>query len=227
MHYLLIFVVVALCTHLPVSGFTSFATHCDSTQQLSDKAFLESFPYPLFFEKTNLSDYNSLEQNRLLLDSMGRKGDEFIYTLAEQYTKIHPVNIQDFEATKSLIELGGMYLLTLEKIQPDRHLVYEAIGDDLLSQVAAQVEQGIKKGTLDKHHWQTRYLIERLKTYKLSIDIPMSKWEKLTFNVQKGNWAYLWTRATGRYLKEMMGLSISGLFVLLGGIFFLKKRRKV
>ncbi|MEZ4884164.1 MAG: hypothetical protein R3E32_05430 [Chitinophagales bacterium] len=203
-------------------AFEGMESYFQQNEALESKSFLQHFPFETYLEQTKLSDYQTLEKDRQLLNEKGKSGNEFITILGEKYLQQKPVNINNFKQTKNTIEVGWLYLKALNQITPKHDMSFDILGDYLLSQIAEKVEAGIKEGTLEIDNWQTRFYVQRLEDCNYFIDIPKSNLSKLLFHVQHHNWGYIWSRVRSRYLVECMLVLM--LPLALFALYFRKKK---
>ncbi len=208
----------------PCFAFEGMEVYLQENEGLSEKAFLQDFPFEAYLEETKLTDYQALETDRQLLKEKGKDGGQFIAALGEQYLKAKPIDLLNFRQTKNSIEVGWMYLKALPKIVSKPDVSFEVMGDYILKEVAEKVEQGIKDGTLEADNWQTRFYVQRLEDCSYYIDIPKSDVSKLLFHVQHNNWGYIWSRVRSRYLMEFIFLLLLPIGLL--GWYLKKKKNK-
>ncbi|MFK7905000.1 MAG: hypothetical protein AB8B69_07745 [Chitinophagales bacterium] len=206
-------------------AFEGMESYLQQNEALNQEDFLKTFPFEAYFELTPINDYQTLEQDRQLLNENERAGDKFIEVLGKKYLETKPIDLTNFKQTKNKIEVGWLYLYALPQLIPKHHMSFDILGDHLLSQIAEQVEKQIKDGKLETDNWQTRFYVQRLQDCSYFIDIPKSNVSKLLFHVQNHNWAYIWSRVRSRYLTEFILILL--LPLALFALYFRKRKMRM
>ena len=165
------------------------SSYLKETTAQSDKDFLKNFPYQDYLKKVSLKDIDVLETQRKTLNQNKRDGDKFLYLLCQHHIENSPKNIHGLT---ELLNLSQMYLHHAS-ISEDG-MVYEILGNTILEEVANQTESQIKEGKLNKNNREVKTIIGLLKSHQFIINIPQSDWEKLSYHIRQGNWAYICDR---------------------------------
>jgi hypothetical protein len=219
-------IILCLCTN--ILNASSF----DMTilEEVEFELFLDTFNYQTYFEKVNPSDIDFLESDRQTLNLLGIDGNQFIWKAFEFYTE----NLKlDFDnntyIVKEAVRLAEI-MFHSQNYLPDSVYIYTTVSDLIFETIAKSLEGSIESGEFDKNDFHIRYMASRLCDNQYCIDISTSNWEKLLYHIKEGNWAYIWDKSTGTYLKEFLIALISGTLVFIlfvwGIISIYKKRKK-
>ncbi|MFK7946826.1 MAG: hypothetical protein AB8G11_04500 [Saprospiraceae bacterium] len=198
-------------------------------EEINPQTFLKDFDYQNYLQKVRVNDLKTIEQDRQALVKSNINGDDFIWALFEHYIQSNGLNFHNESGNVSeLLELGEI-MLHSTYYMPDSVFVYTGISDLIFETISKSLEDSIAIGEFDKHDFHIRYLVNRLCDNKYCIDISTPNWEKFIYHIQQGNWAYLWTKSTGTYLKEfLMAIAIIILIsvLLVWMIYRIYKKRK-
>ncbi len=176
------------------SGFAlDLKSYYEETNHYSNAEFLEAFPYEIFLQDFKAEQIKDLEDLRNYLNSLDRPGDKFLYELGKHYRRTLGSSLVDLLNQKNLAD---QFLTHANKI-PDG-MIFELLGQDLLEQIAFELESQIKKGDISEHGADSQALILYLEEQQYLLNLPQSNWEKLQFHASEGNWGYIFDRA----LKE-------------------------
>jgi hypothetical protein len=155
-------------------------------------SFVKNFPYIKYLEQVEFTDFQTLQADRRLLWQEKGDGDLFLYYLGQRFLEIYPVSRYDL-AQK--LAIGEAYL------NPDKGYwndatdeIYRIIGYYILGQVAKTVENEIKAKHIKANDAVTQHVIRRLEQNRIYFPIEKSKLEKITENISKGNFQYLFNR---------------------------------
>lgn len=177
-------------------------TYCHDNDHLPWTTFLDEFPYEDYLETTSLLHYATLKRDRDALNEIFREnGDAFLVRLIEEYLKQRPINIHDVTDLEYKIKLAETYQ-QLPDIVPDCPGVFLDISDELMSKIAKKAEAAILAEEIHKASFSAQLLKHRLASNGYLINLPVSQWEKLTFNIREGNYAYIWDRIQKRIWVE-------------------------
>lgn len=209
----------------------SLASTFDSIQmkEFNSDTFLKSFDYENYLNTVQINDLKTIEQDRQILVNKNLDGNDFIWTLFEQYIQTNGLNFDSESGNvNELLELGEVMFHSTYYL-PDSIYIYTAVSDLIFETISKSLEDSIAVGEFDKHDFHIRYLVSRLCDNKYCIDISTPNWEKFLYHVKEGNWAYLWVKSTGTYLKEFL-IGISTMILLfalaLWSIYRIYKKRK-
>jgi hypothetical protein len=199
-------------------------------KEVEFELFLDTFDYQSYFKKVNPSDINFLEADRQALNQMGLDGNQFIWQAFEFYSK----NLKlDFEnntyIVKEAVRLGEI-MFHSQNYLPDSVYIYTAVSDLIFETIAKSLEGSIESGKFDKNDFHVRYMVNRLCDNQYCINISTPNWEKLLYHIDERDWAYIWDKSTGTYLKEFLIALVSGISIFIlfmwGVVRIYKKRKK-
>ncbi len=192
------------------------ATQLAATSALSEEEFMEQFSYEQFLKESTARSIEYYEDIARLLDNYNRPAGVFFLQLAEQQLAVEPIDIQNSRQLQQQLQLG-QFLVQHEQRE------FQIASDIVFENLAEELEQGFKKGVLDKSDTEIMAIVEQLKAQEYGVSIPVSDMEKGLHHLQKGNLKYIWSRLWFDH-PFLCVLGILGGLVLL--YFFIKKIRQ-
>ncbi len=195
-------------------------------ENVQSEQFLDTFNYKAFLSDIQPNNIIELERTRQYLNRVNIDGDAFIWTAFEQFAERQVVDFkEDTESIKSFLELG-VVMAHSKYYLADSIFIYTAVSDLIFEKIAQPLDLAIAEEEIKTDDFNIKYIANRLCDNQYCIDMPTSNWTKLRQNIAKGDWAYIWSKFTGTYLREFLIAIGAGLIGLLLIFWLIKKRRK-
>ena len=147
-----------------------------SHNYLNYQAFVSDFPYKKYLDSVSFTDFKTIQSDRYFIYKKYNQGDLFIYNLAENFIKLYPVSVKDFDSKTTI---GESYLNRNKGFHPSVNIIYQIVGYYLLGKVATKIEYVISKDSFDVNLPLNQQLIKRLETNKVFISQKESGYQKL------------------------------------------------
>jgi hypothetical protein len=147
-----------------------------SHNYLNYQAFVSDFPYKKYLDSVSFTDFKTIQSDRYFIYKKYNQGDLFIYNLAENFIKLYPVSVKDFDSKTTI---GESYLNRNKGFHPSVNIIYQIVGYYLLGKVATKIEHVISKDSFDVNLPLNQQLIKRLETNKVFISQKESGYQKL------------------------------------------------
>jgi len=185
--------------------------------------FAISFPYDVYLKNIDITDIQTLQKDKSLMELKKGKGDLFLYHLIEKFFELNPVSINDLEYKTAI----GETFLNPMKGDWNRDEIYNTIGYYLLGKVALKIQEGIKNEKIEYTSTRIQDLESRLGQHKVFINIEETTKQKITKNLKLKRFKYLFYRLGNKideYLNpvtcrlnfsgQMIGLTVFIIFIL-------------
>lgn len=222
-HILLYTILFSWC----VSSYSfDMRAHCIEKNKIPWNTFIDQFPFQDYLESVDLQHYLILKRDRDTLNQyFDEKGDEFINRLINRYLENYPIEIGQLEDLTYKIKLAETYY-QLPDIVDDCPGVFLDMSDLLMTRISQAVEEAIVAEELHKASFEAQVMKHRLASNGYLINIPVSQWEKLIFNINEGNYAYIWDRIQKRmWIEFWTTISLFSL-ACVGAIIFVRKNKR-
>ena len=206
-------------------GF-DLGVYCQEKNDIPWKDFIDHFPYQDYLESVDLCHYLILKRDRDTINHyFEQSGDDFLNHLMDKYIETAPINIEQIDDIEYKIKLAEIYY-QLPDIVDNCPPAFLDMSDLLMTRISQAVEEAIIAEKLHKASFEAQMLTHRLASNGYLINIPVSQWDKLVFNLEEGNYAYIWDRIQKRMWVEFW--ATIGLFSLacFGAFVFVRKRGK-
>lgn len=200
-------------SYLPILVFAQFdmSNHFEQNATLTQDEFLERFPYKNYLKNVPFTDFKTLQVHRRFLNTADTlrpgMGDEFLYALGDNFLKLYPI-IASTQQLNAKISIGEKYLSKKAEITGEEAEIFQLMGYFLLGKVAQKIEAEFKAGKFDITEPTNEAIINRLAKNKVFLSIDKSDWDKMLVAVQKGQWNYLWDRASKK-ISELKGEGVA------------------
>lgn len=175
-----------------------------------------------FYKPIPLSYIDSLRNQ---LKGTVTSPDEFLYGSFNRQLDLTPLDIQ---STDTLLR----YVMTAEAcknarnyLQPEQTILFEAMGDKMMSKLADTLQAGIELKIFDPADSDIAYLIQRLADNHYLIDIKISNAQKTWEYLREGRFGYVFHKLTTTYKAEFM--KFLGMIALLAALFFYFRKKIV
>jgi len=172
-----------------------------------------------FYQPVQLPFIDSLRNQ---IKGSATSPDEFLYGSFSSQLDLTPL---DIHSTDTLLR----YVMTAEAcknarnyLQPEQAILFEAMGDKMLSKLADTLQAGIELKTFDPTNSDIAYLIRRLADNHYLINIKISNAQKTLGYLREGRFGYVFHKLTTTYKAEFM--KFLGVLTLLALLFFFRKR---
>jgi len=172
-----------------------------------------------FTGAVNISGLDSLRKK--VLASGNANADETIYQdFCQQADTLH-FNLSNETFLRKYIA-DAEVLQHAQYYRPENSLLFEAMSDYMLDNLADTLKYAINANLVDKQEPSVIYLVQRLADNRMFIDIRVSNWKKILTYLLEGRFGYVFHKLTTTYLPEFLKfLSVLSLLTLL---FFQRKR---
>lgn len=186
--------------------------------------FVQNFPYANYLDEVAFTDFKTLQTDRYFLWKKKGDGDDFLYYLGENFIKYYPVELNHLEKK---IEIGEAFLNPNKGFNRPVDEIYQIIGYFILSKVAHQIEEAIKKDDFNQHKSRNQKLIKRLEANKVYLSVEESTSSKLFKNLKQGNFIYIFDRIWLRFkahfqpFAQFLNLESKFLYLVLGLVLML------
>jgi len=155
--------------------------------------FVKHFPYDKYLNQIDFTDFETLQNDRLLLYKEKGDGDIFLYYLGQKFIEYYPVQYNDLEKKMEI----GEYFLNPSKGNWNENTdeIYKIIGLYILGKVSRIIEAGIKDDKLEADSDRIKNLIDRLESNKIYIAHEKSTTEKFFEKLFNLEFEYIFDRA--------------------------------
>lgn len=187
--------------------------NCDSTNILSN------FDYQLYLERGNYCDFNSLEKDIKIIDSIYKDFYNvtlplFYAALSDSMIKYEQTELDNYNPDYLIDKLGWLERFNYyAECSPTNKYLYGGIDEKWKQNILAQLETYLKRNKKLKYASKFKTIVSICKLHGKILPIKLNSLEKTSDYLVEGRYTYIWKRFwenTGVFIK----------IILLSGILF-------
>ena len=192
-----IFFLILLSIQFLVAFSFDFEQYIINHKNDSCDVFIKDFPYTNYLSVYQIDNIAILEKHRKNIVAIGQNGDDFIYSLFENYIKQNPFSSDYLIQLTATIQLGIVYLNTDKNIFVNTS-IFSAVGDLLISESVHFIEKELENGNMKINDPNIEYLIAKVEKNNFFVKYTIPDSNKFFYHLKNKNWSYLWTKAKSR-----------------------------
>ncbi len=174
-----------------------------------------------FYKPIELLFIDSLRNG--IKDSI-KSHDEFLYGNFSQQLDATSIDMHSTDSLVSYVMVAEACKNARIYLQGDNAILFDALGDKMLSKLADTLTAGIQLGTFDPTNEDVAYLIRRLTDDHYLINVKISNLKKTWGYIREGRFGYVFHKLTTTYKTQF--IKFLGVLTVLVLLFSFRKRIK-
>lgn len=191
------------------------AQHVREPRPRALASFLDTFAYGRYLAEISITDFVTLQNDRLYVYRMFDDGDHFLFRVCEEFLKQNPLTT-DAASLRNRISLAEAFLSPAKPgiSNPAVNEAYRVIGLFMLGEVSRKIADELASHRIDWNAPLVAEMHERLRRHKVDIPHATDSAAKVMANLRQGQWAYLAQRVRAK-VRQHTRWSIAGLVFFL------------